>query len=301
MEPILGAAGPDAGEVVKDTDTAGFAADVIEASMETPIVVDFWAPWCGPCKQLQPALEKVVREAGGAVKLVKLNIDDHPAIPGQMGVQSIPAVFAFKDGQPVDGFMGAVPESQIREFVSKLGAGGAKDRLAEALEAANGALDAEDFQSAGQMFSAIVQQEPENADALGGLAAALYGLGETDQAKKVLDAVAEADQDNPAVAGVRARLALAEQVAELGDQNELESRLEADPNDHQARFDLAMIQNALDQRQQAADSLLEIVRRDRTWNDDGARTQLLQFFDAWGPTDEVTSAARRKLSSLLFS
>ncbi len=289
------------GGLIKDTTTADFAVDVIQESRNQPVIVDFWAPWCGPCKQLQPALEKVVNEAGGAVKLVKLNIDDHPSIPGQLGVQSIPAVFAFKDGQPVDGFMGAVPESQIREFVSKLGSGEAKDRIGEAIAVAKTALEAEDFQSAGQMFSAIVQQEPQNADALGGLAAALYGLGEADQAKKVLETVAEADQDNPAVASIRARITLAEQVAELGDPAELERRLAADPKDHQARFDLAMIQNALDQRQEAADNLLEIIRLDRTWNEDGARAQLLQFFEAWGAADEVTSSARRKLSSLLFS
>jgi len=290
----------DAG-LIKDTTTADFAADVIQESRNQPVIVDFWAPWCGPCKQLQPALEKVVTEAEGAVKLVKLNIDDHPAIPGQMGVQSIPAVFGFKDGQPVDGFMGVVPESQIREFVAKLGGSGAKDRLAEAISAANSALDAEDFQSAGQMFSAIVQQHPDNADASGGLAAALYGLGETEQAKKVLETVAEADQDNPAVAGVRAKIALAEQVADLGDPDALERRLNEDPRDHQARFDLAMVQNTLGQKQAAADNLLEIIRQDRNWNEDGARTQLLQFFEAWGVADEATSAARRKLSSLLFS
>ncbi len=301
-EVLLGdAPASGGGDLIKDTTTSAFTADVIEESRNQPVIVDFWAPWCGPCKQLQPALEKVVTEAGGAVKLVKLNIDDHPAIPGQMGVQSIPAVFAFKDGQPVDGFMGAVPESQIREFVAKLGSGGAQDRLAEAVAVANSALEAEDYQSAGQMFSAIAQQHPDNADALGGLASALFGLGETEQAKSVLDGVADADKDNPAVAGVRAKIALAEQVADLGDPEELERRLAADPKDHQARFDMAMIQNALGDRQAAADSLLEIIRMDRNWNEDGARTQLLQFFEAWGATDEVTSAARRKLSSLLFS
>ena len=298
---ILGGEPDNADELIKDTTTAGFTADVIQESRNQPVIVDFWAPWCGPCKQLQPALEKVVREAGGAVKLVKLNIDDHPAIPGQMGVQSIPAVFAFKDGQPVDGFMGAVPESQIREFVAKLGNGGAQDRVAEAIETANAALAANDFQSAGQMFSAIVQQQPENADALGGLAEALYGLGETAQAKNVLESVAVGDKDNPAVASIRAKIALAEQVAKLGDPAELERRILADAKDHQARFDLAMIQNELGMRQEAADHLLEIIRLDREWNDDGARAQLLQFFDAWGATDEVTLSARRKLSSLLFS
>ncbi|MCP5000677.1 MAG: thioredoxin [Hyphomicrobiales bacterium] len=289
------------GELIKDTTTSGFTADVIEESRNQPVIVDFWAPWCGPCKQLQPALEKVVRQAGGAVKLVKLNIDDHPAIPGQMGVQSIPAVFAFKDGQPVDGFMGAVPESQIHEFVAKLGTDGAKDRVAEAIDVANTALKAEDFQSAGQMFSAIVQQHADNADALGGLAAALYGLGELEQAKEVLESVGESDKDNPVVAAVRARIALAEQVADLGDPDELKGRLDADPKDHQARFDLAGIQNALGKRQEAADNLLEIIRLDRGWNEEAARKQLLQFFEAWGADDDVTLAARRGLSAILFS
>ncbi|MEZ5812612.1 MAG: thioredoxin [Rhizobiaceae bacterium] len=300
-EIMLGDAPAASGELIKDTTTADFAADVIQESRNQPVIVDFWAPWCGPCKQLQPTLEKVVREAGGAVKLVKMNIDEHPAVAGQLGVQSIPAVFAFKDGQPVDGFMGAIPESQIREFVAKLGGGKAGDRVAEAVEAANALLEAEDFAKAGQMFSAIAQQHPENADALGGLAAALHGLGEVEQAKQVLDSVPEADRDNPAVAGVRARIALAEQVAGLGDPAALARRLEEDADDHQARFDLAMIDNALGNRQQAADGLLEIVRRDRAWNDDGARGQLLQFFEAWGADDEATLSARRKLSSLLFS
>lgn len=300
QEILLGdaAAGED---LIKDTTTAGFAADVIQESRKQPVIVDFWAPWCGPCKQLQPVLEKVIRESGGAVKLVKMNIDEHPAVAGQLGVQSIPAVFAFKDGQPVDGFMGAIPESQIREFVAKLGGGKSRDRVAEAIETANQALEAEDYQAAGQIFSAIAQQHPENADALGGLAAALYGLGEIDQAKGVLDSVPDAGQDNPAVAGIRARIALDEQVKGLGDPIDLATRIAADPKDYQARFDLAMIQNARGEREEAADNLLEIIRLNRNWSDDKARVQLLQFFDAWGAADEVTLSARRKLSSLLFS
>lgn len=288
------------GELIKETTTANFANDVIRESMRQPVLVDFWAPWCGPCRQLTPILEKVVREAKGAVKLVKMNIDEHPAIAGQLGVQSIPAVFAFKNGQPVDGFMGALPESRVREFIARIG-GEVPDRMAEALDAARQALDDGDAQTAGQIYSAVLQQEPENLVALGGLAETLFSIGETEKAKEALDQVPEAKRDDPALAGIRARIALSEQVAGLGDPVELARRVEADPNDHQARFDLALVSNAMGNRAQAAESLLEIIRRDRTWNDDGARTQLLKFFEAWGPTDEATLSARRKLSSLLFS
>ncbi len=287
-------------DLIKDTTTANFTQDVIRASMQQPVLVDFWAPWCGPCRQLTPVLEKVVREARGAVKLVKMNIDEHPAIAGQLGVQSIPAVFAFRNGQPVDGFMGALPESKIREFIARLGAD-ASDPLAAALESAQQALAEGRLQEAGQTFSAILQQDPENIAALAGLAETLFEMGEKEGAREVLETVPETSRDDPALATIRARLALEEQVAGLGDPAELGRRLESDPADHQARFDLALIHNAMGERGKAADALLEIVRRDRGWNEDGARTQLLQFFEAWGPKDPATLAARRKLSSLLFS
>lgn len=291
---------PAAADLIKDTSTAGFAKDVIQESRQQPVLVDFWAPWCGPCKQLTPALEKVVREAGGKVRLVKLNIDEHPAIPGQLGIQSIPAVIAFKDGQPVDGFMSAIPESQIREFIEKISAGGG-NRVAEALAAAAEAREAGDQKTAAQLFSAVLQEEPENVDALGGLADLLYEAGQTDEAKAILERVPEARKAAAPVAAVRAKMALAEQVAELGDPAGLQKRLDADPADHQARFDLALIQNAQGKRNEAADNLLTIVKADRGWNDDGARAKLLELFDAWGMSDPATLAARRKLSSLLFA
>jgi putative thioredoxin len=288
------------GDLIKDTTTAGFAADVIQESRRQPVLVDFWAPWCGPCKQLTPALEKAVREAGGRVKLVKLNIDDHPAIPGQLGIQSIPAVIAFKDGQPVDGFMGAVPESQIREFIKRISAGGGQ-RVEEALAAAAEARAAGDQQMAAQIYSAVLQQEPEHVEALAGLAGLLFEAEQTEEARAVLERVPEAKKDAAPVAAVRAKMALADEVAGLGDPTELQRRLDADPSDHQARFDLALIRNAQGRRAEAADNLLAIVKADRGWNEDAARTKLLELFDAWGMTDPATLAARRKLSSLLFS
>jgi putative thioredoxin len=289
------------GDLIKDTTTASFTADVIQESRNQPVLVDFWAPWCGPCKQLTPVLEKAVRAAGGRVKLVKMNIDDHPSIAGQLGIQSIPAVIAFSDGRPVDGFMGAQPETKINEFIERLSGGGQQSRVAEALEAASQARESGQLQQAAQLYAAIMQQEPDNADAIGGLADMMLEAGETEKAREVLARAPEDKQDAPAIAAVRAKIALAEQVAALGDPAELERRLAADPSDHQARFDLAMIQNARGEREAAADNLLAIVKADREWKDDAAKAQLLQFFEAWGPSDEATLTARRKLSSLLFS
>ncbi len=297
--------GSDAGAepfAVKDTTTAGFAADVIQESRRQPVLVDFWAPWCGPCKQLAPALEKAVQESAGRVKLVKMNIDDHPAIAGQLGIQSIPAVIAFKDGQPVDGFMGAVPESQIRDFIQKVaGKDDGKAQLEEAMTAAAEARAAGDLQTAADIFDAVLQQYPDNLDALAGLADLLFEAGDVTGAEEVLAKAPAEAKDTAALSAVKAKLALAKQAASLGNPAEFEARLAANPGDHQARFDLAMIQNALGQRSEAADNLLAIVKADRSWKDDGARAQLLQFFEAWGMTDEVTLATRRKLSSLLFS
>ncbi|BCG91996.1 thioredoxin [Mesorhizobium sp. 131-2-1] len=298
-KPSLGE-GP--ADLIKDTTTAGFAADVIQESRRQPVLVDFWAPWCGPCKQLTPLLEKAVKAAGGTVKLVKMNIDDHPSIAGQLGIQSIPAVIAFKNGQPVDGFMGAIPESQIAEFIKKVGGkNSAGNQVAEALAAATEARGAGDVQTAADIYDAILEQAPETIEAIAGLGELLFEAGDTEGAEAVLARAPEDKKDAPPLAALRARIALAAQAASLGNPAEFERRLAANPADHQARFDLAMIQNAQGERTQAADNLLAIIKADRGWNDDGAKAQLLKFFEAWGMTDEATLAARRKLSSLLFA
>jgi putative thioredoxin len=287
--------------LIKDTTTAAFATDVVRESRQQPVLVDFWAPWCGPCKQLTPALEKAVNAAGGKVKLVKMNIDEHPSIPGQLGIQSIPAVIAFRNGQPVDGFMGAIPESQINEFLRRVVGKDAGAEIAEALTAASEARAAGDAQTAADIYSALLEQAPDNVEAAAGLADLLFEAGDQEAARAMLGRIAADKEDAPAVAAVRAKIKLAEEAAALGNPAELEARLAESPGDHQARFDLAVIQNALGKRTEAADNLLAIIRADRNWKDDAARQQLLKFFDAWGMTDEATLASRRKLSSILFS
>ena len=290
-------------DVIKDTTTQGFAADVIQESRNQPVLVDFWAPWCGPCKQLTPVLEKAVLAKGGRVKLVKMNIDDHPAVAGQLGIQSIPAVIAFKNGQPVDGFMGAVPESQINAFLDKLAGkgGGAQPQIDEALAAAAEAREAGDMQTAADIYQAILEQLPDTVPAIAAFADLLVEAGDIAAAKEVLATAPEDAGKDAAIAAVQTKIELAEEAAELGDTGELERRVAENPKDYQARFDLALLQNAAGKRDDAADSLLAIVKADRSWNEDGARAQLLKFFEAWGPMDDATLAARRKLSSLLFS
>ncbi len=297
-----GAEGTGNAGMVKDTTTAKFAADVIQESRRQPVLVDFWAPWCGPCKQLAPLLEKAVKAAGGRVRLVKMNIDEHPAIAGQLGIQSIPAVIAFKDGQPVDGFMGAIPESQIADFIRRVGGeGGGQDQIAEALAAAQEAAASGDAQTAADIYEVVLQQAPETVEAVEGLATLLFEAGDSAGAEAAMARLPEGAKETAGLAALRARMALAAQASGLGDVAELERRVEQNPKDHQARFDLAMAQNARGEREKAADNLLEIVKADRGWNDDGARAQLLQFFEAWGMGDEATLSVRRKLSSLLFS
>jgi putative thioredoxin len=287
--------------LVKETTTQGFVKDVIEESKRQPVLIDFWAPWCGPCKQLTPVLEKVVRAAKGKVKLVKMNIDEHPAIPGQMGIQSIPAVIAFVNGQPADGFMGALPEGQVLAFIERL----TKDKIAGAaqdlLKEAEAALAQGNPAAAAEIYAELLAEEPGNVAAIAGLARCYFETGAIDKAKQTLAMVPEAKRNDPAVAAVRSAIELAEQAAALGPVAELEKKVAANPLDHQARFDLALALNSKGQRAEALDHLIEIVRRDRKWNDDGARKQLVQLFEAWGPTDETTVAGRKRLSSILFA
>ena len=287
--------------VVKDVTTASFAAEVIQESRKLPVLVDFWAPWCGPCKQLTPVIEKAVKAAGGKVKLVKMNIDEHPQIPGQLGIQSIPAVIAFTKGQPVDGFMGALPEGQVKGFIERLvgpvGPSAAEDLLAEAdARVAQG-----DAAGAAELYAAVLAQDPENLAAVAALAKLHLELDDLEGAKRFLAMAPKGKENDPAIAGARAAIELAEQAASLGDVGELQRRIESNPLDHQARFDLALALNARGQREEAVDQLVEIVRRDRNWNEDGARKQLVQLFEAWGPTDEMTLLGRRRLSSVLFA
>ena len=298
-----GAAAP-AGGLVKDTTTAGFAQDVLEESRHQPVLVDFWAPWCGPCKQLQPIIEKVVTEAAGRVKLVKLNIDDHPSIPGQLGIQSIPAVVAFVGGRPVDGFMGAVPESQVRAFIDKIAGPAGADEKAEIeaiLAEAKALFDAGDLGGAADLYGAILQADPENATALAGMADCMIAAGQHDNARQALSNLPETVAGDPAIVAVLTKLDQIEEARKLGDPSALEAALAANPDDHDARMKLAKIRNVEGDREAAAEHLLTIMRRDRTFEDDGARRELLQFFDVWGAKDPTTISARRRLSSILFS
>jgi putative thioredoxin len=286
---------------VKDTTTQTFVKDVIEESKRQPVLVDFWAEWCGPCKQLAPVLEKVVRAAKGKVKLVKMDIDKHPSIPGQLGIQSIPAVFAFVNGQPVDGFLGALPESQITAFIERI----TKDRIGgeekDLLKAADEALAKGDAAGAADLYAQVLAQDSANVAALAGLARSYVRTGAIDQAKQTLALVPEGKRNEAAVVAARAALEVAEQAKSVGPLSELEQKVAANPLDHQTRFDLALALNGKGRRAEAVDNLVEIVKRDRKWNDDGARKQLVQFFEAWGPADEATVNGRKRLSSILFS
>jgi putative thioredoxin len=287
--------------LIKETTTQAFVKDVIEESRRQPVLIDFWAPWCGPCKQLTPILEKVVKAAKGKVKLVKMNIDEHPAIPGQMGIQSIPAVIAFVNGQPADGFMGALPEGQVVAFLERL----TKDKIGggdkDLLKAADEALAANDHARAAEIYAQVLEEDGASIPALAGLARCYVATGAIDQAKQTLAMVPEGKHGDTAVAAARAAIELAEQSKSIGPINELEQKVAANPADHQARFDLALALNAGGSREAAIDHLMEIIKRDRKWNDDGARKQLVQFFDAWGPADEATISGRKRLSSILFA
>jgi putative thioredoxin len=304
VEQGSGPAPQAASDLIKETTTQTFVKDVIEESKRQPVLIDFWAPWCGPCRQLTPIIEKAVRAAGGKVKLVKMNIDEHPAIPGQMGIQSIPAVIAFVNGQPADGFMGAVPESQVTAFINKLTAampGSGEPNVAEILAEAETVLAAGDPATAAQIYAEVLAADATNIAALAGLARCYIATGAIEQAKQTLAMVPESKRGDAAVKAAQASIDLAEQAKALGPVTELEQKVAANPLDHQARFDLATALNASNNRAEATNQLLEIVKRDRKWNEDGARKQLVQFFEAWGPTDESTVEGRKRLSTILFS
>ena len=289
----------DAGALVKDATTSSFATDVIAESARQPVLADFWAPWCEPCKRLAPVLEKAVQAAAGKVKLVRLNIDEHPEIPARLGVRSIPAVIAFQRGQPIDGFMGALPEREIKGFIERLV--GPLDDIADRLAEAEALAAAGEPSKAAEIYRQIIAVNPGEPAAVAGLAKILIAAGELDSAKRMLAAVSVSGERDGAIIAAKAALELSEQAAHIGDSSELTQKLAADPNDHQARFDYAILLNAKNRRAEAAGELVEIIKRDRAWNDDGARKQLLQFFDAWGAADPATIAARRKLSAVLFS
>jgi len=299
-----GATPPQAADLIKETTTQTFVKDVIEESKRQPVLIDFWAEWCGPCRQLTPILEKAVRAAKGRVKLVKMNIDQHPAIPGQMGIQSIPAVIAFVGGQPADGFMGAIPESQVNAFIDKLTKGvpaAGEPNIAEILKEAETLLAEGDAAAAAQVYAEALSFDATNIAALAGLAKCYITTGAVEQAKQTLAMVPESKRSDAMVKAVQAAIDLAEQAKSVGPVGDLEQKVAANPLDHQARFDLATALNANGKRGEATSQLLEIVKRDRKWNDDGARRQLVQFFEAWGGADEATIEGRKRLSTILFS
>ncbi|MCW5772123.1 MAG: thioredoxin [Rhodospirillaceae bacterium] len=315
MQTIIGGSGAAAtngagAALVKDTDTKNFAKDVIEESRRQPVIVDFWAPWCGPCKTLGPLLERLVKAAKGAVKMVKLNVDQNQALAAQFRIQSIPAVFAFADGRPVDGFVGALPESQLKQFIDALARGGkggapGEDPLAQVLDMAKEAFNKGDAGTAASLYARILDQDPDNAPARLGLARAAIALGEVEQAKQMLDELPPEAKRGADYDAAKAALDLAERAAsagaKAGDLGAFEDRIAANPNDHQARYDFALALYAAGHAESAITHLLEIVRRNRTWNEEAARKELLKLFEALGPTNELTVKGRRGLSAILFS
>jgi putative thioredoxin len=295
---MIDGAAPD---LVKAGSDQGFMTDVIEASRQQPVVVDFWAPWCGPCRTLGPLLEKGVRAANGKVRMVKINIDEHPGVAGQLGVRSIPAVYAFDKGRPVDGFVGAIPESQIKLFLDRLTGSASAEDINALLEQAAESVALNDPGGAAQSYMAVLQIDPANAKAIAGMARIAINAGELDEARAILEMAPQEKQNDSEIQGVRAALDLAGKAADAGDKDELRSKVESNPADLQARFDYAEALSARGDMQAASDQLLTIIERDREWNDGAARAQLLKVFDAAGPGSDVAKQGRRRLSAILFS
>ncbi|MEM7213236.1 MAG: co-chaperone YbbN [Pseudomonadota bacterium] len=295
------ATGDASASAVKDVTDATFMTDVIQASRETPIVVDFWAPWCEPCKTLGPILEQAVAATNGAVRMVKMDVDRNQMVAGQLRVQSIPAVFAFVDGQPVDAFMGAVSPGEVNDFVARLAKGAGAGALDEALDAAEQMLDEGALTEAAQTFGAILGEDPENARAMGGLIRATLAADELERAKALLDQVPASIAEDPAIVAARAAVDLAEQAQDAGETDVLRAAIEADANNHQARFDLSVALAASGDNESAIEELLELFRRDREWNDGAAKEQLMTLFDTLGPKDPIGLRGRRRLSSMIFA